>query len=107
MLGPRLAERVAGLVVVHTTYTNPVRTTLGARVVQALQPPVLTPLVYRMIALWPAVWLMHWLSFLNGTAHLHSAFTGFAGQRTRAQRQLCDAAVAGEEGPWYRGHASW
>ena len=85
LLGPRLAERVAGLVLVHTTYTNPVRTTMGARVLQALQTPVLTPLLYLMIALWPVVWLMNWLSFLNGTAHVHSAFTGFAGQQTRAQ----------------------
>ena len=85
LLGPRLAERVAGLILVHTTYTNPVRTTIVAPVLRALQTPVLTPLLYLMIALWPVVWLMNWLSFLNGTAHVTSAFTGFAGQQTRGQ----------------------
>ena len=85
LLGSRLRQRVAGLVLVHTTYTNPVQTTTFARVLRVVQTPLLTPLLYLMIALWPVVWLMNWLSFLNGTAHLNSAFTGFAGHQTRAQ----------------------
>lgn len=80
-----LKGRVAGLVLVHTTFINPVKTTIGHRVLQALQRPVLTPLVYLMIGLWPLFWLMNVLSYLNGSAHLISILMGFAGRETRGQ----------------------
>ena len=74
--------RVAGLVLVHTTYTNPVRTTKGAKFYTALERPVLIPLLYLTIWLSPLVWLMNWLSYLNGTAHLSTKQSGFAGTET-------------------------
>lgn len=80
-----LNGRVAGLVLVHTTFINPVRTTIGHRVLRALQRPILTPLLYLMIALWPLFWLMNALSYLNGTAHLSFILMGFAGRETRGQ----------------------
>lgn len=48
-----LAARVAGLVLVHTTPTNPVKTTGMAAFYTAIQKPVLEPLCYLMIALAP------------------------------------------------------
>jgi pimeloyl-ACP methyl ester carboxylesterase len=81
----RLQSDVAGLVLVATTYTEPTRTTLGARIVHALQTPVLTPLMYLTIALSPLVWAMNWLSYFNGTQIIGTALTGFAGGETRGQ----------------------
>jgi pimeloyl-ACP methyl ester carboxylesterase len=77
-----LSTRVAGLALVHTTYTNPVRTTKGASLYTALERPVIVPLMYLTIWLSPLVWLMNWLSYLNGTAHLSLKLSGFAGTET-------------------------
>lgn len=77
-----LRTRVAGLVLVHTTYTNPVRTTKGAKLFTVLERPVLVPLLHLTIWLSPLVWLMNWLSYLNGTAHLSTKQSGFASTAT-------------------------
>jgi pimeloyl-ACP methyl ester carboxylesterase len=83
-----LGARVAGLVLVHTTYTDPVRTTRGASVYTALETPVLVPLMYLTIALWPLVWLMNWMSYLNGSVHRSAHRQSFAGTETRGQLDL-------------------
>ncbi|MGZ3487090.1 MAG: alpha/beta fold hydrolase [Isosphaeraceae bacterium] len=80
-----LGHRVAGLVLAHTTYTNPVRTTKNAALYTALEKPVLIPLLHLTIALWPLVWLMNWLSYLNGSAHRSMHRESFAGTETRGQ----------------------
>jgi pimeloyl-ACP methyl ester carboxylesterase len=80
-----LGTRVAGLVLVHTTYTNPVRTTTLARLNTALERPVLVPLLYLMIWLSPVVRIMNWLSYVNGSAHLSTKLSGFAGTETWQQ----------------------
>jgi pimeloyl-ACP methyl ester carboxylesterase len=80
-----LRERVAGVVLVHTTYTNPVRTTKMAALYTAIETPVLIPLLYLTIALWPLVWAMNWLSYLNGSAHRSTHKESFAGTETRGQ----------------------
>jgi pimeloyl-ACP methyl ester carboxylesterase len=80
-----LGTRVAGLVLVHTTYINPVRTTTFARLNTALERPVLVPLLYLMIWLSPLVRVMNWLSYLNGSAHLSTKLSGFAGTETWQQ----------------------
>jgi pimeloyl-ACP methyl ester carboxylesterase len=80
-----LGSRVAGLVLVHTTPTNPVRTTKGAAIYSALEKPVLVPLLRLTIALWPLVWAMNWLSYLNGSAHRSTHRESFAGTETRGQ----------------------
>jgi pimeloyl-ACP methyl ester carboxylesterase len=80
-----LGTRVAGLVLVHTTYINPVRTTTLARLNTALERPVLVPLLHLMIWLSPLVRVMNWLSYLNGSAHLSTKLSGFAGTETWQQ----------------------
>lgn len=80
-----LGPRVAGLVLTHTTPTNPVRTTKHAALYTALERPVLVPLLHLTIWLSPLVWLMNWLSYLNGSAHISAKRSGFAGTETRAQ----------------------
>jgi pimeloyl-ACP methyl ester carboxylesterase len=80
-----LGTRVAGLVLVHTTYTNPVRTTQMAGLYTAIEKPVLIPLMYLTIGLWPLVWLMNWMSYFNGSAHRSTHKSSFSGNETRGQ----------------------
>jgi len=80
-----LRKRVLGLVLTHTTPTNPVRTTSGAAFFTAIEKPVLVPLMYLTIALSPLIWLMNWLSYLNGSAHLSTKRSGFSGTETWEQ----------------------
>ncbi len=80
-----LGTTVASLVLVHTTYTNPVKTTTLSNVFRALQEPLLKPLMYVTVALAPLVWLLNWLSYLNGTMHLSTELQGFSGRETRGQ----------------------
>ena len=80
-----LGSRVSGLVLLHTTPTNPVRTTSGSAFYTAIEKPVLMPLMYLTIALSPLVWLMNWLSYLNGSAHLMNKLSSFGGTETWEQ----------------------
>ena len=80
-----LGSRVNGLVLTHTTPTNPVRTTSGAAFLTVIQKPVLVPMMYLTIALSPLFWLMNWLSYRNGSAHLANKRSSFAGTETWEQ----------------------
>jgi pimeloyl-ACP methyl ester carboxylesterase len=80
-----LGTRVGGIALVQTTYTNPVRTTTLAGLLTALERPVLVPLLGLTIGLAPLVWLMNQLSYLNGSAHLSTLQSGFAGNETWGQ----------------------
>lgn len=80
-----LGSKVAGLVLVHTTYTNPVRTTRMAGFYTAIEKPVIVPLLYLTIALWPLAWAMNWLSYLNGSMHRSTHKDSFSGHETRGQ----------------------
>jgi pimeloyl-ACP methyl ester carboxylesterase len=82
MFPEELGRRVSGLVLTHTTYTNPVRTVKGAPFFTAIETPVLKPLMYLTIALSPLVWLMNWMSYLNGSSHLTTKRTSFGGAET-------------------------
>ena len=80
-----LGSRVAGLVLAHTSYTNPVRTTHMAALYTAIEKPVLIPLMHLTIALWPLAWLMNWMSYVNGSAHRSTHKSSFSGNETRGQ----------------------
>ena len=83
-LFPRhLGRAVAGLVLVNTTYTNPVTTTSFSGFCRAAQKPLLEPLLHLIVWLSPLARLMNVLGYLNGSAHIQSALTGFAGTDTR------------------------
>lgn len=75
---------VAGLVLVNTTYTNPLRTMVLSGLAQALRWPLLEPLFRLTIWLQPLVWLSAWQSYLSGSAHLANRI-GFASHVTRSQ----------------------
>ena len=84
-----LERRVAGLILAHTSYTNPVRTTKTAALYTAIEKPLIVPLLYLTIALWPLVWVMNWLSYFNGSAHRSTHKDSFAGTETRGQLDFC------------------
>ncbi len=80
-----LGPRVSGLVLVHTTYTNPVKTTKYRELWTALQGPVVVPLCHLMIWLSPLVWVMNWLSYFNGSAHRSTDKSSFCQTESRGQ----------------------
>ncbi|WP_435008981.1 alpha/beta fold hydrolase [Tundrisphaera lichenicola] len=81
----KLGTRVNGLVLAHTSYTNPVRTTSMAGFYTAIEKPVVIPLLYLTIGLWPLAWLMNWMSYFNGSAHRSTHKSSFSGNETRGQ----------------------
>lgn len=81
----KLSERVAGLVLDHTTYQNPITTAVGAPLWKALEKPLLVPLNYLTIAMAPLAWLSNWQSYLNGSLHMVSRISSFAGGQTMGQ----------------------
>lgn len=80
-----LGKQVAGLILVDTTYTNPLKTTVFSRILTALQKPLLEPLLYLTIALSPLLWLVSGLSYLNGSMYITTEISGFTGGETRGQ----------------------
>lgn len=81
----KVATQVSGLVLAHSTFTNPIRTTRGAAILEVIQKPIIEPLCYLMIWLSPLVWLMNWLSYINGSAHRSTESSSFSGNETRGQ----------------------
>jgi pimeloyl-ACP methyl ester carboxylesterase len=81
----KLPQRVAGIVLVHTTYKNPLHTALGASFWTALEKPLIVPLNYLTIALAPLAWLSNWQSYMNGSLQIASRISSFAGKQTWGQ----------------------
>ena len=77
-------DRIAGVVLVNTTYTNPLKTMILSELAQALQKPVLEPLFHLAIWLQPLAWLGAWQSYLSGTAHMANLI-GFGRRPTMSQ----------------------
>jgi pimeloyl-ACP methyl ester carboxylesterase len=81
----QLGTRVAGLILVDTTYTNPVKTCILSGLMRKLQKPLLEPVLYLTTLLWPLAWVMTWLSYLNGSLYISVELSGFTGGETRGQ----------------------
>lgn len=77
-----LGTRIAGLILVDTTYTDPVNTAKGASVFKPLEKPLLMPLQYLAIPLSPLLSVSNWMSYFNGTGHLGSLLSGFCGTQS-------------------------
>ena len=88
-LYPELQHSVVkGLVIVDSTYTNPLKTALFAPLWAALQKPVIEPLLHLTVWLSPLVRLMNISSYFNGTTHITTRITSFAGAQTWGQLEL-------------------
>jgi pimeloyl-ACP methyl ester carboxylesterase len=83
-----LGTRVAGLAAVHSSYKDPIQTVDKAPLYEALRVPVIIPLLHLTIALWPLVWLMNWLSYINGSLNRSTRKSSFAGPGTPAQEDF-------------------
>lgn len=82
---PELFGRdVAGVVLLNTTHTNPLRTMILSGLMQALRRPVIVPMMRLKIWLQPLVWLSAWQSYLSGSTHISTRF-GFGRFVTRSQ----------------------
>jgi pimeloyl-ACP methyl ester carboxylesterase len=77
-------QRVAGVVLLNTTYTNPLKTMILPRFMQAIRWPLLEPVMRLTILLEPLAWLSAWQSYLSGSAHLANRI-GFGKYVTRSQ----------------------
>jgi pimeloyl-ACP methyl ester carboxylesterase len=80
-----IQTRIKGIILEHTTYTNPVKTIFFRRVMTAIQKPILVPLCWILIILSPIVWISRWMSYINGNSHLVSRWLTFAGTQTSKQ----------------------
>ncbi|MET3780733.1 pimeloyl-ACP methyl ester carboxylesterase [Brevundimonas sp. 1080] len=82
---PALVQtRVAGVVLLNTTYTNPLRTMVFAPLMMALRRPLIEPVFKLTVLFAPLAWLSAWQSYLNGTAHLANRLQ-FGRSVTRSQ----------------------
>ena len=75
---------VAGIVLLNTTHTNPLRTMILSPLCQALRWPLIEPLMWLAIPLQPLVWASAWQSYLSGSAHIANRI-GFGKYVSRSQ----------------------
>lgn len=80
----KLENVVKGLVLLHTTYTNPLSTNILAGIVKPLQP-IVSLMNAVMIPLAPVMWLSNWQSYFNGSAHWFARLESFTGKQTWEQ----------------------
>lgn len=80
---PELQGRIAGVVLLNTTYTNPLKTMVLSGLVLSLQS-VLEGAMKLAIRLQPLVWASKWQSYMSGSSHLAHRF-GFGRYVTRSQ----------------------
>ncbi len=80
-----LTQRVAGLIIVDSTYTNPLKTSIFSKLLLILQKPLIEPLLHLAIVLSPLLWITSWLSYLNGATLTTTEISGFRGTETRGQ----------------------
>ena len=81
----KMHDRLAGLVLVHTTPVNPFETMAPVPLHRTLQEPLYVPLLRLTTFASPLVSLMNRLSTWNGSTHWNNELTLFAGHETREQ----------------------
>jgi pimeloyl-ACP methyl ester carboxylesterase len=82
---PEKLKGIKGLILEHTTYTNPVKTAILSKLLTAIQNLILKPICWLMIALSPILWVSRWMSYLNGNMLIMTRFLTFAGTQTGKQ----------------------
>jgi pimeloyl-ACP methyl ester carboxylesterase len=76
---------IKGIILEHTTYTNPTKTSILSGLLTAIQNPILKPICWVMVGLSPVLWLSRWMSYLNGNSLIMTRFLTFAGTQTGKQ----------------------
>ena len=80
-----LRRRVAGIVLVNTTYEDPLRTMFLRKLWTALEKPLIRPLNKLAIVLSPLLWLSAWQSYLSGSSQLAMRLAGFGRYASRGE----------------------
>jgi len=88
----KLGKSVKGLVLLHTTYTNPVATNMAAWITKPFEP-FIKLINFSMIPLAPFLWLSNWQSYFNGSLHVSARLESFTGKQT--WEQLDHSALMG------------
>lgn len=81
---PAALHGARGAILINTTYTNPLRTMILPRLMQAIERPLLRPAMLLTKWLLPLSWLSAWQSYLSGSAHIANRL-GFGAFVTKAQ----------------------
>jgi pimeloyl-ACP methyl ester carboxylesterase len=79
-----VSGQVAGIILLNTTYTNPITTAAGSGILRTLRWPLLEPLLFLTRLLQPLAWLDAWRAYLNGSAHIANRIQ-FGRSATRSQ----------------------
>jgi pimeloyl-ACP methyl ester carboxylesterase len=74
-----------GIILQHTTYTDPSKTAILNSILPKIENPVLKPLCWLMIVFSPLVWLSRWMSYSNGNMLIMTRFLTYAGTQTPQQ----------------------
>lgn len=82
---PALRRRVAGVVLVNTTYVDPLKTMWLHRLWTTLERPLIEPLNKIAVVLSPLLWLSAWQSYLSGSSQLAMRLTGFGRYASRGE----------------------
>lgn len=90
-----MTDGAAGIVLLNTTYTNPLKTMVFSGLVQALSP-VIKVVMHATRLLQPFAWLSAWQSYFSGSAHIAERL-GFGGDVTHSQ--LEHATLLGVRNP--------
>ena len=77
-------REVVGVVLINTTYTNPLRTMILSQLMLALRRPVIEPVMRLAKWLQPLAWAGAWQGYLSGSAHIANRI-GFGRFVTRSQ----------------------
>ena len=75
---------VAGVVLVNTTYKNPLHAMIMEKLFVALRFPLIEPMMFMTKLLTPLAWLSAWQSYFSGSAHLANRIA-FGKSVTRSQ----------------------
>jgi pimeloyl-ACP methyl ester carboxylesterase len=76
---------IKGIILQHTTYTNPLKTMLFGDFLLKIQDRILRPMCKLMIIFSPLLWVCRWLSYANGNMLLMTRFMVFSGHQTGKQ----------------------
>ncbi|MBW8880178.1 MAG: alpha/beta hydrolase [Asticcacaulis sp.] len=77
-------DKVAGVILINTTWHNPLKTMILSRLCLALRYPLIEPSAHLTRWFSALASLNAWISYLNGSAHLANRLA-FASQVTRSQ----------------------
>ncbi|NIJ54541.1 alpha/beta fold hydrolase [Dyadobacter arcticus] len=87
-------SKIKGIVLEHTTFTNPTKTSILSKLLTTIQNPILKPICWLMILLSPILWISRWMSYFNGNMLIMTRFLTFAGTQTGKQLDFASFLAA-------------